>query len=102
MPDEPRFAIEIPEDVRAGAYADFVSIWHTSDVFVLDFAALVAPPEQVEEGDTTYVQGNARVVSRVRIPPGQVFEIMRALEQQLTQWESEHGRNPGPPPDPPV
>jgi hypothetical protein len=96
MPDEPRFAIEIPDDVRAGSYADFVSIWHTGDAFILDFAALVAPPEQVEDGDSTYVQGTARVVSRVRIPPGQVFEIMRALEQQLTQWEAEHGRQAGP------
>jgi hypothetical protein len=99
MPEEPRFAIEIPDDVRAGSYADFVSIWHTGDAFTLDFAALVAPPEQVDDGETSYVQGTARVVSRVRIPPGQVFEIMRALEQQLTQWEAEHGRLPGNRPD---
>ena len=34
---------------------------------------------------------NARVVSRVRIPTSQAWELMRALNEQLTQWESEHG-----------
>ncbi|HTY71378.1 MAG TPA: DUF3467 domain-containing protein [Actinomycetes bacterium] len=95
MADEPRFAIEVPDEARAGSYADFVSIWHTGDTFILDFAALVAPAEQVEDDGTTYLQSTARVVSRVRIPPSQVFEIMRALELQLSQWESEHGRRPG-------
>jgi len=31
-------------------------------------------------------------VSRVRIPPDQVFELMKALEQQLTMWENETGK----------
>jgi hypothetical protein len=37
------------------------------------------------------MQGKARVVSRVRIPPAQVFELMKALEKQLTQWEASTG-----------
>ena len=40
----------------------------------------------------------ARVVSRVRIPPEQVFELAKALTQQLEFWEQETGRRP--PPDP--
>jgi hypothetical protein len=75
--------IHIPEDRLEGSYADFVSVWHTKDVFVLDFAVLAQP--------TTPTQLNARVVQRVRIPPAQVFEIMKALEQQLSKWESERG-----------
>ena len=42
---------------------------------------------------------SARVVARVRIPPEQVFEIARALTQQLDQWEKETGRRPPTPPD---
>ena len=34
----------------------------------------------------------ARVVARVRIPASQVFELMKALEQQLTAWELQTGR----------
>jgi hypothetical protein len=85
-PDQPQSQqahIHIPEDRVEGTYADFVSVWHSKDVFVLDFAVLSQP--------TTPAQLNSRVVSRVRIPPSQVFEIMKALEQQLTAWEKERG-----------
>ena len=34
----------------------------------------------------------ARVVSRIRIPPDQVFELAKALTQQLEFWERETGR----------
>jgi hypothetical protein len=41
----------------------------------------------------------ARVVSRIRIPPDQVFELAKALTQQLEFWERETGRrNPQDPP----
>jgi hypothetical protein len=30
----------------------------------------------------------------VRIPPSQVFEIMKALEQQLSAWENERKAQP--------
>jgi len=80
-PNEQQAHIHLPEDVIEGTYADFVSVWHSRDVFVLDFAVLAQP--------ATPQQLNARVVSRVRIPPSQVFEIMKALEQQLTAWENE-------------
>jgi hypothetical protein len=32
------------------------------------------------------------VVARVRIRPEQIWEIMKALEQQLSRWEKEQGR----------
>jgi hypothetical protein len=80
-PQQPQAHIHIPDDKIEGTYADFVSVWHSKDAFVLDFAVLAQPvqPNQLM----------SRVVSRVRIPPSQVFEIMKALEQQLTAWESE-------------
>jgi hypothetical protein len=36
-------------------------------------------------------QVTARVVSRVRIPTSQAWELMRALNEQLSQWENEFG-----------
>jgi hypothetical protein len=89
-PGEQQAHIHLPDEVIEGTYADFVSVWHSRDTFVLDFAVLAQP--------TTPQQLSARVVSRVRIPPPQVFEIMKALEQQLTAWENE-GK---PPPTNPV
>lgn len=90
MADEPSMQISIPEDLAPGEYADFVSVWHTTDVFTLDFVSWIEPPspEEPEHGPR-----RAQVVSRVRIPPSQVFEIMKALERQLSGWEQETGRS---------
>lgn len=87
----------MPEDKASGVYADLVSVWHTKDTFTFDFAALTRPLEQTEAEDgETVTKGQARVVARVRVPPSQVFEIMKALERQLTAWEQETGRRPKP------
>jgi Protein of unknown function (DUF3467) len=87
----------LPESVVPGVYADFVSVWHTGGAFTLDFAAMVNPGQPGTDDDTgeTVTVVPAQVVARVRIPPNQVFEIMKALEQQLTLWESENGRAAG-------
>ena len=89
-PHRQNFAINVPPEEEAGHYADFASIWHNSETFVLDFAALTRPPQtgSDETGGPT-VDVHAKVVSRVRIPASQVWEVMKALEQHLTAWEGE-------------
>jgi hypothetical protein len=84
-----RVQISLPPDQSAGVFADFVQAWHTNDAFVLDFASLVQPPHTDEPGGPLIL--NAAIASRVRIPPAQVFELMKALEQQLSIWEKERG-----------
>ena len=84
MPEQ-RIHIKLPNEMAGGVFADFVRAWHTADAFVLDFASLVEPPRKEE----AQVILDASVVARVRIPPAQVFELMKALEQQLTAWEKE-------------
>ncbi|HEX6235399.1 MAG TPA: DUF3467 domain-containing protein [Jiangellaceae bacterium] len=102
MSQPPQMRVSMPDDKVPGVYADFVSVWHTADVFTFDFAALSRPPARVEGDDGTPVtQAQAQVVARVRVPPSQVFEIMKALERQLTAWETETGRRPRPSPRPP-
>ena len=83
----PRIQLALPPDKAPGVYADFVRAWHTKDVFVLDFSGYTEPAVRDEESDDIVQQST--VVSRVRIPPAQVFELMKALEQQLSMWESE-------------
>jgi hypothetical protein len=89
------FQIKTPDSQAAGVHADFVSAWHTPHTFVLDFAALVRPPKPVEDASEPLLE--AEVVARVRIPPAQIFEIMKALERQLSAWETETGRQANPP-----
>lgn len=83
----------MPEDNEVGVYAGFASVWRTQESFVLDFATEVRPPEVSEdpESGTRFVHVPARVVARVRIPPGQVWELMKALEQNLSAYERETG-----------
>ena len=87
-----RVSINLPDDVPT-VFADFASIWHTQDVFVLDFVAQQAPAQAVADDveGTTFVTP-ATVVQRVRIPPRQVFELMKAMESQLSAWEAENGK----------
>jgi hypothetical protein len=86
--------VSTPE-VETGVYANFVSLWHQPDCFVLDFSVFTAPAQVVADPDgTQHVELAARVVSRVRIPPAQVFELMKALNDQLSMWEAESGRKP--------
>ncbi len=92
-----RVNIQIRPEDAVGTYADFISLWHNNDCFTLDFAVMTRLPKLVsDDDDQKYVDMPARVVSRVRIPPSQVFELMKALEQQLTAWERETGQRSSP------
>lgn len=93
-PPDRRIAIDTPADMETGVYANFVAIWHDAETFTLDFATITRPPKPAEDAETgeAYLHTPARVVARVKIPPSQVFEIMKALEQQLSSWERETGR----------
>ncbi|SDU82859.1 DUF3467 domain-containing protein [Jiangella alkaliphila] len=91
-PERREYDIDIPAEVEPGTYADFASIWHTADSFVLDFAVLKRPPKpSVGEDGSRVLKVPTRVVTRVRVPPSQVFEIMKGLEKQLSMWERSHG-----------
>jgi hypothetical protein len=92
-PTPTRINMNLPPEQEAGSYANFAGVWHGADGFVLDFAVVTQPPQPGEDPDSgqALTQVNARVVSRVRIPTSQAWELMRALNEQLAQWEDEHG-----------
>jgi len=88
------FKIDLPPTAVAGLFADFASVWHTPNVFVMDFVALTQPPQPTVDAETgaESILVPGQVVSRIRIPPEQVFELAKALAQQLEAWESETGK----------
>ena len=96
MPNElpSHFEIDLPPEIIPGNYADFANVWHTPTVFVMDFVTLAQPPHEETEAESgeQHLVVPARVVSRIRIPPEQVFELAKALTQQLEMWEQETGR----------
>ena len=100
-----RLSLSTTPEIEAGVYADFVSVWHQPHQFILDFSVHTAPPQVIEVDGTRVINVPARMVSRVRIRPEQIFEIMKALNQQLTRWEKEQGkatRLQEPPANPPA
>ena len=42
---ESHLEVSISPEVEAGLYANFASVWHTQDGFVLDFAVITRPPQ---------------------------------------------------------
>lgn len=99
-PQDVRIALAVPPKVESGAYANFANIWHDNDGFILDFAVATTPPQALTDETTgqQFVGLTSKVVSRVRIPASQAFEFMKALNTQLTAWESEHGQGQPTPP----
>jgi Protein of unknown function (DUF3467) len=87
-----RLSVTAAPEVEAGVYADFVSVWHQPHLFILDFSVHTNPPSVIDVDGQKMVNVPARMVSRVRIRPEQIWEIMKALEQQLSRWEKEQGR----------
>lgn len=85
------FEIQVPQSLEAGTYANFLTVWHTPMEFTLDFAVL--QPAQPDDPDDPQspVTVPARVVSRLKIPPGMIFRILQALSQQLEHYENQFG-----------
>jgi Protein of unknown function (DUF3467) len=95
---EPVLNVDVPADAVAGVHADYASVWTTPETCVIDFLTVTAPiRQQTGEDGVSRPVVNTTLVSRVRIPPTHVWELMKALEKQLSQWEAKHGmRTPRP------
>ena len=104
QPEQPgqrpaEFQIQIPPDLEVGTFADFMTVWHTAHDFTLDFAVMqqTQPPENPADRTSPF-KVPCRVVARVKIPPTLVYDIMRALNENLTGYEGIFGeiQRPGP------
>lgn len=82
--------IVVPPELEVGVYANSVAVWHTPTEFAIDFLTNVPGSMPMPQPDGTIQQvAQLRAVARVKLPPAQIFELMKALEQQLTKFESE-------------
>lgn len=86
-----RFEIHVPEEARTGVYANFLSVWHTQHDFTLDFA-VTDQPIALEGDESAGVAVPCHVVTRVRIPLTVAEDVLRALAQNVTNFESNVGR----------
>lgn len=101
---EQSFAFQLPDDLTGGVYSNVVAVWHTPYEFTLDFAVML-PAQQVASAEGNAASTPCRVVSRVKLPPAVVFELMRALSVNERLYEERIGpiARPGKRPEtPPV
>lgn len=95
MPDEIRVQVRTPAELEAGLYANFMSVWHTAYEFTLDFAVILPTEESRADDGTITPIAPAKVTARVKIPPGLVFNVMRALNESLAAYEAQFGAQRG-------
>lgn len=88
---EIEFQVQVPPEEEGGSYANFLSVWHTFHEFTLDFASTQPPQVDDPEDPNSPVRVPCRVVSRVKIPVSVVFDILRALNENMTQYEAKFG-----------
>ena len=92
------FQIQVPNELEPGVYANFLSVWHTAYEFTLDFG-VTQPPQIDQEDPDAPVRVECRVVSRVKIPVTVLFDVLRALNENMTRYEQVFGeiKRPEPP-----
>ncbi|MFN2606995.1 MAG: DUF3467 domain-containing protein [Acidimicrobiales bacterium] len=80
-------AIHVPEELRNGVYADFLSVWHSAHDFTLDFCVTDQPMQDPEGNVTT----PCRVVARVKVPLTLADDVLRALADNVSRFEDMAG-----------
>ncbi len=83
----------IADALTPGAYSNFLGVWHTAHEFTLDFAVTQpATLENTPDGQVTRVP--CQVVARIKVPPTVMFDFLRTVNENLTQWERNFGGVP--------
>ena len=90
-PQPLHFAIDLPDELQAGAYANVLAAWHSAYEFTLDFAS-TGPMRARDATDATAgFEVPCRIVSRVKIPVPLIFDVIRTLNDEMTKYEAEFG-----------
>ena len=97
-PQERHFNIQIEPQALAGVYANFANVSHSDYEFTITFARV---DHEVDEGEVPGV-----VVSRVNLSPRFMRELIDAMEDNFSKWQTREGIRDLPefdngPPEPP-
>ena len=90
--DQPgeQLMIRVDDDKVGGSYANIANVWHSSYEFTIDFGVM-QPSRQNPDGS---IVNEAYVTSRVRLPVGVVYPLLRALSDNIAIYEQQYGAVP--------
>ncbi|MFT5832606.1 MAG: hypothetical protein ACI97N_000219 [Cognaticolwellia sp.] len=71
--------IELPEEVAEGTYANLAVISHSPTEFVIDFIRMMPNVPK------------AKVKSRIILTPHHAKRLLKALEENVSKYEAQHG-----------
>ncbi len=86
MPDEPRerqFNIQTTPEIMMGVYANFANVSHSEYEFTITFARV---DHEVDEEEIPGV-----VVSRINLSPKFMRELIDAMEDNYSKWQTREG-----------
>ena len=84
---EPTLEYRVSEEIEGGVYANSVTLWHTGHEFTFDFCSSL-PTRQDEDGSMTVP---LRVVSRIKLPVSVIFDLLQAINTDMTKYEAAYG-----------
>jgi Protein of unknown function (DUF3467) len=98
-PDQPepapepsvRFEMSISETDVIGVYSNFLGVWHTAHEFTLDFAVTQPAIAGADENGNAVTRVPCQVVARVRVPPTVLFDFLRTINENLSNYEGTFG-----------
>ena len=79
VPQDGKLNIELSEEIADGEYSNLVIISHSNSEFVLDFVKVMPGMPK------------AKVKSRVLMTPQHAKRLHRALEDNISKFEAQHG-----------
>lgn len=96
-PEGPEFRIDVPSELEVGVFSNFMTVWHSPHEFTLDFATTMPPERKDPEDEDSPVVVPARVTARVKIPVTMIFDVIRAINENMTRYEEAAGpiKRPG-------
>jgi uncharacterized protein DUF3467 len=80
--------INVPDALQGGVYANGAMVWHSPYEFTLDFVT-TQPPDPESPNVVQCV-----VTARVKIPPTVIFDLIKAINENMTKYESVFGEIP--------
>ena len=92
VPPQVQYEFTLAEQrISSGVYANFLGVWHTPHEFTLDFA-VTQPPSMVQGPDGEPItRVPCEIVARVRVPPTVLFDFLRSINENLTNYEAAFG-----------